>query len=75
MRVSSSNFRAAQISSLVQIILYVLANEQTSRLVLIHAYEVVENIPSELQANAKLLDEACVPCSPLFLFSRFCSRH
>ncbi|KAL7412945.1 amino acid permease-domain-containing protein [Mrakia frigida] len=47
-----------EISSLIQIVLYVLANEQTSRLVLIHAYESVENIPSELHANAKLLDEA-----------------
>jgi hypothetical protein len=47
-----------QISHLVQVVLYTLSNEQTSRLVLIHAYESVEEIPSELQANARLLDEA-----------------
>lgn len=43
---------------MIQVVLYTLSNEQTSRLVLIHAYETVEDIPSELQANARLLDEA-----------------
>ncbi|CED82554.1 Amino acid/polyamine transporter I [Phaffia rhodozyma] len=47
-----------EISALIQVVLYVLANEQTSHLILIHAYNSVRDIPSELQANSKLLDEA-----------------
>lgn len=38
--------------------LYVKANEATSRVVFIHAYSSVNKIPSELEANAKLVDEA-----------------
>lgn len=39
-------------------ILYVRRNETTSRIIFIHAYESAMEIPSELEANVKILDEA-----------------
>jgi hypothetical protein len=49
---------AHQIYNLVDSILYVRKNEPTARIVFIHAYQTVENIPSELAPNVKILDEA-----------------
>ncbi|KZP00412.1 hypothetical protein CALVIDRAFT_533426 [Calocera viscosa TUFC12733] len=47
--------------SLVQSILYVQRNEATTRIIFIHAYENAERIPSEMDANCKLVDEAFPP--------------
>ena len=49
---------AHQIYNLVDSVLYVRKNEPTARIVFIHAYQTVENIPSELAPNVKILDEA-----------------
>ncbi|KAI5454120.1 hypothetical protein NCC49_005110 [Naganishia albida] len=46
------------ISSMVEALLYVRNNENTSRVAFIHAYDLIEEIPSELVANSKLVDEA-----------------
>ncbi|KIM22963.1 hypothetical protein M408DRAFT_269399 [Serendipita vermifera MAFF 305830] len=43
---------------LVDSILYVRRNEPTARVVFMHAYQNVEDIPSELAPNVKILDEA-----------------
>ncbi|KJA23900.1 hypothetical protein HYPSUDRAFT_39416 [Hypholoma sublateritium FD-334 SS-4] len=47
-----------EINSLCRMILYVRKNEETSHLKIVHFYEDDEGIPSELEANAKILDEA-----------------
>jgi hypothetical protein len=49
---------AHQIYNLVDSVLYVRKNEPTARIVFIHAYQTVDNIPSELAPNVKILDEA-----------------
>ncbi|KAG8751122.1 hypothetical protein FRC12_012588 [Ceratobasidium sp. 428] len=38
--------------------LYIRKNELTSRVLFVHAYMDVRSIPSELEANIKILDEA-----------------
>lgn len=43
---------------LLEYILYVRRNEPTGRIIFLHAYHDVENIPSELAPNTKILDEA-----------------
>ncbi|KAF8998541.1 amino acid permease-domain-containing protein [Cyathus striatus] len=47
-----------EISRLSQMILYVRKNEETSNVKIIHFYEEEDGVPSELEANAKILDEA-----------------
>ncbi|KAI5116511.1 hypothetical protein M0805_001866 [Coniferiporia weirii] len=47
-----------EIHQLFRMIIYVSKNEETACVKLVHFYETVESIPSELEANAKLLDEA-----------------
>lgn len=47
-----------EISYLMRMILYVQKNEETSFLKIIHFAEEEEGIPSELEANARILDEA-----------------
>ena len=47
-----------QIPSLLEAALYVRRNEATARLIFVHAYDRTENIPSEIEANCKILDEA-----------------
>ncbi|EJU05049.1 hypothetical protein DACRYDRAFT_114337 [Dacryopinax primogenitus] len=44
--------------SLIQSILYVQQNEATTRIVFVHAYQAAGDIPSEMEANCKLVDEA-----------------
>lgn len=55
--------RALQIHNLMEAVLYVRKNEITARIIFLHAYENIEDIPSELEANVKILDEA-FPVSP-----------
>ncbi|KAG8821976.1 hypothetical protein FRC18_011138 [Serendipita sp. 400] len=43
---------------LVEYILYIRRNEPTGRIIFLHAYQDVEDIPSELGPNVKILDEA-----------------
>ncbi|KAJ9105383.1 hypothetical protein QFC21_001752 [Naganishia friedmannii] len=43
---------------MVEALIYVRNNENTSRVAFVHAYDLVDDIPSELVANAKLVDEA-----------------
>ena len=38
--------------------LYAKQNEATTRVVFVHAYTNVDGIPTELEANAKIVDEA-----------------
>jgi hypothetical protein len=38
--------------------MYVKRNEPTARIIFIHAYETLDEIPSELIPNVKILDEA-----------------
>ncbi|KAF9531070.1 AAAP amino acid permease [Crepidotus variabilis] len=47
-----------EINGLFQMISYVRHNEETSYLKIVHFYEEEKGIPSELEANAKILDEA-----------------
>ncbi|EGO26780.1 hypothetical protein SERLADRAFT_447894 [Serpula lacrymans var. lacrymans S7.9] len=47
-----------EINYLFQMVLYVCQNEETSCLKIVHFYNEKENIPSELEANSKILDEA-----------------
>ncbi|KAK0469330.1 amino acid permease-domain-containing protein [Desarmillaria tabescens] len=47
-----------EISYLMRMILYVQKNEETSSLNIIHFAEEEEGIPSELEVNARILDEA-----------------
>ncbi|KAH8112836.1 amino acid permease-domain-containing protein [Phellopilus nigrolimitatus] len=47
-----------EIHHLFRMISYVSTNEETSSLKLVHFYEHINEIPSEIEANAKLLDEA-----------------
>ncbi|KAG9006649.1 hypothetical protein FRB90_009798 [Tulasnella sp. 427] len=46
------------IYNLVEAILYVRKNEMTSRIIFLHAYENALDIPSEMEANSRILDEA-----------------
>ncbi|KAJ9120669.1 hypothetical protein QFC22_002600 [Naganishia vaughanmartiniae] len=46
------------ISAMVEALIYVRNNENTSRVAFVHAYDLVDDIPSELVANSKLVDEA-----------------
>ncbi|KAG9036441.1 hypothetical protein FS837_001686 [Tulasnella sp. UAMH 9824] len=46
------------IYNLVEAILYVRKNEMTARIILLHAYENAIEIPTEMEANVKILDEA-----------------
>ncbi|KAG8905917.1 hypothetical protein FRB99_007997 [Tulasnella sp. 403] len=46
------------IHNLVEAILYVRRNELTARVIFVHAYDSIDMIPSELEANVKILDEA-----------------
>ncbi|KAI5477825.1 amino acid transmembrane transporter [Pseudohyphozyma bogoriensis] len=46
------------INRLFEMILYVKENEETSCVKLVHFYSNIEDIPSELEANYKILDEA-----------------
>lgn len=48
----------SKIHCLLEACLYIQRNEATSRMAFIHAYERLEHIPSELEANSKILDEA-----------------
>ncbi|KAL5497753.1 hypothetical protein ACEPAH_2684 [Sanghuangporus vaninii] len=50
--------KSDEIHHLFQMITYVSKNEETSCMKLVHFYQKVEEIPSEIEANAKLLDEA-----------------
>lgn len=70
-------FFTQQIYNLVEAILYVRKNEITARIVFLHAYETAADIPSELEANVKLLDEAFPVCSlgPIILSYRVDSLH
>ncbi|KZT52939.1 hypothetical protein CALCODRAFT_458622, partial [Calocera cornea HHB12733] len=43
--------------SLIHAILYVQQNEATTRIVFIHAYQNADSIPTEMEANCKLVDE------------------
>ncbi|KAG8833221.1 hypothetical protein FRC17_011113 [Serendipita sp. 399] len=43
---------------LVEYVLYIRRNEPTGRIVFLHAYQEVQDIPSELGPNVKILDEA-----------------
>lgn len=47
-----------EINQLFHMILYVQKNEETSHLKIIHFYEEEDGVPSELEANSKILDEA-----------------
>ncbi|KAF8152993.1 amino acid permease-domain-containing protein [Crassisporium funariophilum] len=47
-----------EINNLFHMILYVRKNEETAYLKIVHFYEPEAGIPSELEANAKILDEA-----------------
>ncbi|PPR03413.1 hypothetical protein CVT24_012708, partial [Panaeolus cyanescens] len=47
-----------EINNLFHMILYVRRNEETSYLKIVHFYDAEGGIPSELEANAKILDEA-----------------
>lgn len=47
----------------MEAVLYIRSNEITARIVFLHAYEDAADIPPELEANVKLLDEA-FPVSP-----------
>lgn len=47
-----------EINHLFQMVLYVRQNEETSNLKLVHFYDDDEGIPSEMEANWKILDEA-----------------
>ena len=49
---------SAQIHHLVDAILYVRQNEPTARIILVHAYEDIDSIPTELIPNGRILDEA-----------------
>lgn len=42
----------------MEAVLYVRRNEPTGRIIFVHAYQVIEGIPSELAPNVKILDEA-----------------
>ncbi|KAG8857674.1 hypothetical protein FRB96_005692 [Tulasnella sp. 330] len=46
------------IYNLVEAILYIRKNEITARIIFLHAYMNITDIPPELEANVKLLDEA-----------------
>ncbi|KAF8754264.1 Amino acid permease [Rhizoctonia solani] len=46
------------INCLVQAIIYIQRNELTSRVRLVHAYQNITTVPSELKANTRILDEA-----------------
>ncbi|KAH8922094.1 hypothetical protein BT69DRAFT_1220705 [Atractiella rhizophila] len=46
------------IHTLLSCLLYVSRNEDTSLVWLIHCYDKIESVPSELEANHKILDEA-----------------
>ncbi|KAH9474571.1 hypothetical protein JR316_0013033 [Psilocybe cubensis] len=50
--------KSDEINSLFHMVMYVRKNEETSCLKIIHFYEEEKEIPSELEANAKILDEA-----------------
>ncbi|KAJ3506729.1 hypothetical protein NLJ89_g6709 [Agrocybe chaxingu] len=50
--------RTDEINSLFHMVLYVQKNEETSYLKIIHFYDQEKEVPSELEANAKILDEA-----------------
>ncbi|RDB17279.1 hypothetical protein Hypma_001728 [Hypsizygus marmoreus] len=50
--------RTDEINHLFHMILYVQKNEETSRVEMVFFNEGEEGIPSELEANAKILDEA-----------------
>ncbi|KAF9484090.1 hypothetical protein BDN70DRAFT_891267 [Pholiota conissans] len=47
-----------EINNLFHMIVYVCKNEETANLKIVHFYEDEKGIPSELEANAKILDEA-----------------
>ncbi|KAL0945974.1 hypothetical protein HGRIS_012252 [Hohenbuehelia grisea] len=50
--------KSDEINGLVRMVLYVQKNEQTSSVKMVHFAEDEAGIPSELQANAKIIDEA-----------------
>ncbi|KAK1216606.1 hypothetical protein PQX77_020726 [Marasmius sp. AFHP31] len=50
--------KSDEINRLIRMILYVLRNEETSTIKVIHFYELANRIPAELEAHAKILDEA-----------------
>ncbi|KAL5478554.1 hypothetical protein ACEPAI_2738 [Sanghuangporus weigelae] len=50
--------KSDEIHHLFRMITYVSKNEETSCIKLVHFYQKVGEIPSEIEANAKLLDEA-----------------
>ncbi|KAG8924000.1 hypothetical protein FRC00_005620 [Tulasnella sp. 408] len=73
------------IYNLVEAILYVRKNEMTARIILLHAYENAIEIPTEMEANVKILDEAFplveaasakleVPKSQMFMNTMGCSH-
>ncbi|PPQ71248.1 hypothetical protein CVT26_010990 [Gymnopilus dilepis] len=47
-----------EINTLFHMVLYVQKNEETSYLKIVHFFEEEKGVPSELEANAKILDEA-----------------
>lgn len=61
--VSSALIIVSQISSMVEALLYVRSNENTSRVAFIHAYDLIEDIPS-VKSFRKAADD-CVSSAPL----------
>ena len=47
-----------ELSVLIDVLSYVRKNEHTSRVILVHCYDAIEKIPSELEANYQLVDES-----------------
>ncbi|KIK96888.1 hypothetical protein PAXRUDRAFT_768751 [Paxillus rubicundulus Ve08.2h10] len=47
-----------EISQLFNMVLYVRHNEETSRLKIVHFHQLEGMVPSEMEANVKILDEA-----------------
>jgi hypothetical protein len=48
----------AQVHHLIDAILYARRNEPTARIIFVHAYEHIDDIPTELIPNSRILDEA-----------------
>ncbi|KAF8606430.1 hypothetical protein BDV93DRAFT_594682 [Ceratobasidium sp. AG-I] len=46
------------VNHLVEAMMYIRKNELAARVLFVHAYMNIEHIPSELEANIKILDEA-----------------
>lgn len=62
-----------EISHLNRALRYVEENEHTSRVIVVHCFDEIVEIPSELEANAQLIDEAYprITVDLVFVESRF----